>query len=266
MAESKKQDNKDGSMYKLEKKAKNLKLALIGMVIITVVVLSVFITALRDNKINIMGASVIETKLSQDELEKNVYPQFLCSCCGKTIDDCSCGIAKEMKSYMDELADKKLSEKEIIMASVKKYGLTSLADKTLQEEIKEEFIKTAPKDRPKIVIEPSYYNFGDLSQSKGITSTVFTIKNEGKSSLIIDNMKSSCHCTTAAIIYNGIEGPKFGMHNNPRDWQVSIEPGEEAQLKVYYDPNAHGKFRGLVTRTVDIFSNDPIDFQIQIKI
>ncbi len=70
--------------------------------------------------------------------------------------------------------------------------------------------------------------------------------------LIIDNMDSSCMCTSASVIYNGKEGPKFNMamHGNPKGWSVTIPPGDEAQLKIYYDPNAHKELRGPVTRTV----------------
>ena len=56
---------------------------------------------------------------------------------------------------------------------------------------------------------------------------------------------------------------------NPKNWQVSIASGDSAQLKIYYDPMAHGiqKEDQLdITRTVSIFSNDPVDFEQKIKI
>ena len=74
-------------------------------------------------------------------------------------------------------------------------------------------------------------------------------------------------CTSASLIYNGQESPKFSMSmhgNNPENFELRIPPGETAQLKVYYDPNAHGKQKKpeiKITREVTIISNDPIDFR-----
>src|SRR3989338_7321489 len=255
-------------MSLMEMKHKNTKLSIICVSIVLIIAIAFFGTKLRNNS-SMSGAAVIDSKVSLAELEKDVYPQFVCSCCGNTIDKCTCGMAKEMKEYLGSLAGEGISKDEIIVAGAKKYGITSLASTSLQEKVKEDIIKNAPKYNPKIVIEPSYYNFGDISQAKGIISTIFNIKNEGESDLIINNMESSCMCTTASIIYDGAEGPRFGMSmhgSNPKEWSVSIPPGEEAQLKVYYDPDAHGKFTGLVTRTIDIYSNDPIDFQKQVRI
>jgi len=247
---------------------KNIKLAIISIGVIIIVALGIFAIGSRKN--NMQGAAITETKLSPDELKNEIYPKFICPCCGQPLDknNICCGAAKERIDYIDSLADAGLSEKEIIISAVKKYGITSLASSSLQEEIKEEISKSAKEDSPKIVIEPGYYNFGDVSQVKGITTTTFTIKNEGTNDLIIDNMESSCMCTTASIIYNGAEGPIFGMgmHGNPKGWSVAIAAGEEAQLKIYYDPNVHGELRGLITRTIDIYSNDPINFQKQVKI
>ena len=247
---------------------KNTRLLIIAVSLLVVVILAFVVAGLKNNK-GLQGAAILNSKISLAELEKDVYPQFVCSCCGNTIDKCTCGMAKEMKEYLSSLAEEGISKDEIIIAGAKKYGITSLASTSLQEKVKEDIIKNAPKENPKIVIEPSYYNFGDISQAKGIISTIFNIKNEGESDLIINNMESSCMCTTASIIYDGAEGPRFGMSmhgSNPKEWSVSIPPGEEAQLKVYYDPDAHGKFTGLVTRTIDIYSNDPIDFQKQVRI
>jgi len=252
----------------MEMKHKNTKLSIICVSIVLIIAIAFFGTKLRNNS-SMSGAAVIDSKVSLAELEKDVYPQFVCSCCGNTIDKCTCGMAKEMKEYLGSLAGEGISKDEIIVAGAKKYGITSLASTSLQEKVKEDIIKNAPKYNPKIVIEPSYYNFGDISQAKGITTTTFTIKNEGTNDLIIDNMESSCMCTTASIIYNSAEGPIFGMSmhgGNPKGWSVAIAAGEEAQLKIYYDPNVHGELRGLITRTISIFSNDPVNFQKQVKI
>jgi hypothetical protein len=78
--------------------------------------------------------------------------------------------------------------------------------------------------------------------------------------LRIFDMETSCSCTTASVVYNGIEGPYFNMRDhgtNPKDWSVEINPGDSAQLKVLYDPRVHPDARGAVTRIVTLFTNDP---------
>ncbi len=99
-----------------------------------------------------------------------------------------------------------------------------------------------------------------MSVAEGTVTTLMTVKNVGKSDLIINNMDSSCGCTSARLIVDGKEGPKFSMSShgtNPKDWSATLAPGETAQLKVYYDPTVHRDLRGPVTRTITIFSNDP---------
>ena len=56
---------------------------------------------------------------------------------------------------------------------------------------------------------------------------------------------------------------------NPTDWSVSIAVGDSAQVKVYYNPNAHGKQKEntlSITRTISIFSNDPVEFEKVVRI
>ena len=62
----------------------------------------------------------------------------------------------------------------------------------------------------------------------------------------------------------------FRSHgSNPENYELIIPPGETAQLKVYYDPMAHGeqeKPELRITRDVTIISNDPVDFQKKVRI
>ena len=117
-----------------------------------------------------------------------------------------------------------------------------------------------------IFISPASYNFGEVSQKAGVVSASFTVKNTGTGELVIDQMLSSCACTSASLIVDGQEGPRFGMHNNPKFWSAKIEPGESAELKVYYDPNVHPDFRGAATREITVFSNATNKSQSQVRI
>ncbi|MFQ5474467.1 MAG: DUF1573 domain-containing protein [Candidatus Nanoarchaeia archaeon] len=126
-----------------------------------------------------------------------------------------------------------------------------------------------PENAPIIDILPRVHNFGTVSQAGGAVSTEMTIYNKGASELILTGMDSSCGCTSAAVVHNGIEGPRFSMAmhgTNPKDWKQVIPPGESVQLKVYYDPNVHKELRGAVTRTVAVFSNDPMHKKAEVTI
>ena len=117
-----------------------------------------------------------------------------------------------------------------------------------------------PKNAPIISIEPSSYSFGTVSQAAGAVTANFLLRNNGNEPLMLDNMETSCACTSASIVKNGEEGPSFGMAShgtNPKNWKEIIPPGDSVELKVRYDPNVHKDLRGSVKRSVIIHSNDP---------
>lgn len=201
---------------------------------------------------------------------KEIYPMFACSCCGKPINQCTCPMAKERITFIDGLTAGKMSKEEIITAYVKKYGLDSFVDKNQAEKFKKELAANAPADRPIISVDPESIDLGDVSQAKGETNMLFEIINTGKTDLVINKLDTSCGCTSASIVFEGKEGPKFAMSGHgtesPKDWKLTIPAGKNAQLKVYYDPNIHKDFRGAAIREIYIFSNDPIDFKTKVKI
>jgi hypothetical protein len=245
-----------------------LMVGLIGLIATSIVVLFNLLPlpAISSPQDKISGNTISIGSVSTED----IYPLFICPCCGQRLDpnNICCGSAKERIDHIDLLARQGFSEKDIILKMVQKYGIDSLADESQKEEVRTEIIKNAPKQRPKISIIPEIYDFGDVSQSKGITTTFLTIRNDGDADLIIDNMDSSCMCTSASIIYKEKEGPKFNMamHGNPKGWSVTIPPGDNAQLKIFYDPNAHKDLRGPVTRSIKIFSNDPLNFEKKVRI
>ncbi len=232
-------------------------------------------------KTHIISNKLINPKINQNKAElsleppktpKEYYDMFQCSCCGKSIDVGCCGMAKQRKAYVDQLLAEGIEGNELIYRMVKKFGFDILMDQSKEQEIRDYILSQASDNPPKIDIENPKYDFGTIKQSEGIIITTFTVKNTGGSDLIIDNMDTSCGCTSVSLIYKGQEGPKFsmGMHgNNPKDYSLAIPPGESAQLKVYYDPMAHGKQKKPemeIVRTVTIISNDPIDFQKKVRI
>lgn len=200
-----------------------------------------------------------------------IYPLFICPCCGQPIDTDCCDMARERKTFVDGLTKGRLSKDEIILTYVKKYGLDSFKDADKKEEFRQKLVAEAPLERPIISLNPDTYDFGDVSQKAGIVTTSFELENKGQNDLVIKNLETSCGCTSVAIVYQGVEGPKFGMPGHGvneaiQDWRVTIPAGGKAELKVYYDPNVHPDFRGAAIRTISVFSNDPIDFEKSVQI
>ena len=153
---------------------------------------------------------------------EEIYQMFLCPCCGLPLDknNICCEMAEERINYIDSQVETGADKNEIILAYVKKYGINSFADKTKQEEIKEELIKTAPTDRPIISPSPDSYDFKEVSQKQGKVITYFNLKNEGQSDLIITKLETSCGCTSASIIFDNQEGPIFNMPGHERNFRI----------------------------------------------
>lgn len=206
---------------------------------------------------------------------EEIYPEFICGCCGKPLDpkNICCGMMKNMIDFIDKQTEKNISKDEIVINTIKEFGFNSLAKEETKDLYKKKLAEIAPADAPEIVFDKNSYDFGNISQKDGIVSVLFDFKNDGKKDLVIDKISTSCGCTSASIIYKEKEGPTFTMpghgKENPKNWSVSIAPNDVAQVKVYYDPNAHGKQKESsmdITRTIDIFSNDPVNFQTQLRI
>ncbi len=259
---------------------KNYKALLIVSGIALVLSLAGSIWLIKENRLGTLSGSIDSSLLdpaginisneAELALAEDIYPVFVCACCGDPLDECDCEMAQESMDYIDSLVKTKTTKNEVILAYTKEYGLRSLIDENKQKEIKEELLASAPAERPQITIEPENYDLGDVSQKEGNVFTSFELKNEGEKDLFIDKLDTSCGCTLASVVYKGEESPYFTMpghgYENP-EWEgVSIPAGETAQLKVMYDPDLHGEFRGLAIREVYIYSNDPIDFKKTIKI
>lgn len=219
------------------------------------------------------GGSAVPEKRSEQQLPigksrvlsarvspTDMYKDFVCSCCGKSIGECTCGMAGERRAKVNALAAQGLSKREIYKEMVREYAEGILFDAALAAEIKKELIAEAPADRPIVSVEPQSFDAGEVSMAKGEATATYTVSNVGKTTLEISGLETSCMCTTAVLKQGREESPVFGMHDNPTDWSTSVKPGERAQLIVTFDPNAHGpEATGPVTRDITIFSNDEID-------
>ncbi len=88
---------------------------------------------------------------------------------------------------------------------------------------------------PVAVFSEEKYDFGELKQGEKKDHT-FTLSNDGKSELIIRNVRSSCGCTAVAPA------------------KKVIAPGESAPVKVTF--NSRGK-RGRQSKSITVITNDP---------
>lgn len=88
---------------------------------------------------------------------------------------------------------------------------------------------------PKLVVEQRVHDFGNVKENGGIVSHDFTIKNTGKSPLVILSARASCGCTVPEI---------------PKE---PIKPGGTAVVKVSFDPKGRpGEFN----KSIQVKSND----------
>lgn len=105
-----------------------------------------------------------------------------------------------------------------------------------------------------LTLEENSFNFGDISMAKGDVNHVFKIKNTGTESFMISKVYTSCMCTEASFIKGNIKKGPFGMQGHSGSIPTinqTLNPGEEAQIEVVFDPAAHGPAGlGLMQRVV----------------
>jgi archaellum component FlaG (FlaF/FlaG flagellin family) len=163
-----------------------------------------------------------------------------------------------MKAYIEALKDSGVSKDDIFLKVAKKYSLDTILDKDIKARVEKELIKDFGDKRPQIVIEPKTHNFGQVLRSQGTVTNIFKIKNKGNSELIINNVYTACPCTSVYIKVNKYESPVFSTTGAPKDWQVKLQPGKVAELKVTLDLNHKSLNVGNVSRKVLVLSNDPL--------
>lgn len=90
---------------------------------------------------------------------------------------------------------------------------------------------------PHLTLDPEEYDFGKIRQSGGTVSKTFNVFNNGSEDVTINEVLTSCSCTTAEI-----------------DKKL-LRPGEQGTLTVVFDPNYHYEDDGRFFRTATIKSN-----------
>jgi len=118
---------------------------------------------------------------------------------------------------------------------------------------------------PKIELNENNFVFGKISLSNNATHD-FKIKNTGKNPLVITDLMTSCHCTSAILKVPGQpNSPEFGMMSGESNWQGEIAPGAEATIETIYKPSVM-PVKGPVSRVITFRTNDPNNKEIQLEI
>lgn len=86
------------------------------------------------------------------------------------------------------------------------------------------------------------HNFGTISMADGKVAYAFKIKNISNKVIKTERLYTSCMCTKVIFLKGGEKNGPFGMigHGFVPPLEKTINPGEEAEIIVEFDPAAHG--------------------------
>ncbi len=117
-------------------------------------------------------------------------------------------------------------------------------------------------------VSEKLYDFGTISMKNGLVNHVFKVINSSDNDVYVGKVNTSCMCTRAYIEdASGEKGP-FGMEGMgylPPANEI-IKAGESRDIKVVYDPNAHGPAGvGVIDRFVYLTDASGGTLQFEIK-
>lgn len=110
-----------------------------------------------------------------------------------------------------------------------------------------------------LAVTNNLVDLGEIPIKGGIVEATFVVKNTGDEAVDIIGAETSCMCTEAEIILaDGSSSPKIKMrgHGATSRIAMTINAGEEATVKAYFDPMAHGpNATGPIKRDVIVKTN-----------
>lgn len=118
-----------------------------------------------------------------------------------------------------------------------------------------------------LVVSESFLDRGTIAMDQGTLAMDYDVTNTGTDPVVIKEMYTSCMCTSARLQAGGEWAPIVGMKGHGYDYSLFriIEPGETAQVQVYFDPNAHGPMGvGTNRRSVYLETNSSMTPQIKL--
>ena len=112
------------------------------------------------------------------------------------------------------------------------------------------------------------YDFGTISMKRGFVDHIFKITNSSDKDVFIKKIKTSCMCTKAYIGSSSREKGPFGMEGMAYlpPANENIKTGESRNIRVVYDPNAHGPAGvGIIDRFIYLTDASGGTLQLEIK-
>jgi len=201
-----------------------------------------------------------------DNLKLEIYSKLKCCFCNSAFDKCVCPEAKEMKAYIDALLENGVSKDEVLYKVAKKFTLNTILDKNTRLKVEQRLLKEAGKRHPRLILDSAYFNFGQVSKKQGKISKIFKLSNEGNSTLVIKNIKTSCPCTLVSLKTGKDKTPYFGTEGVPEGWKAEIKPQQSGELEVILDLASPHITTGKVVRDVTILNNDPLYPEVSIRV
>src|SRR3989338_7798189 len=107
-------------------------------------------------------------------------------------------------------------------------------------------------------VEETIFDFGTISMANGKVSHIFKITNIGSEPVTMSKLFTSCMCTSASLTVGDDKFGPFGMqgHGFIPSIEGIIQPNQEANVEVVFDPNAHGPAGvGKIQRVVTLENN-----------
>lgn len=120
-----------------------------------------------------------------------------------------------------------------------------------------------------MTIDKIFEDFGDMKADEERTAT-FIITNTSTSSVLrIWNVATSCDCTFASLVIDGVKTGEFNMTmhtaGNLKNWIGEIAAGKQAQLLVTYRPKVM-PVTGQVSRQTTFSTNDPKNETVEVSV
>ncbi|RIK51240.1 MAG: hypothetical protein DCC57_10915 [Chloroflexi bacterium] len=100
---------------------------------------------------------------------------------------------------------------------------------------------------PAMTVAPAAIDFGAIPADNPVSTTI-QVYNQGTAALRIDNVRTSCGCTTATLS------------------STTVAAGAAVDLQVTFDPQAHPGLYGPLLRIVYLSSNDPTQPELEIPV
>ena len=200
------------------------------------------------------------------DIKADIYSKLKCCVCKVPFNKCVCSEAKEIKGYVEALLETRVTKDEIFYRVAKKFSVNAIADKEIKAEIEKRLIDEMGEKRPQIILEPTSFNFGQVSKKQRKITKIFKLYNKGTEDLTITNIRVSCNCVAASLRVGKNRSPSFGVGGATPGWRSVIEPGKSGGLEVELDLAHPSMAVGKEIRDIFISSNDPLYPETKIRI